>query len=59
MLKRLAKLIGLDGLDRLDELRTPYEPSVREIPEDDHLADFLSSLDPEDPWAWATWALAT
>ena len=59
VLKRLAKLIGLDELDRLDELRTPYEPSVREIPEDDHLADFLSSLDPEDPWAWATWALAT
>jgi len=59
VLKRLGKLVGLQDLDRLDELRTPYEPSVREVPSAEDVADFLVTIDPDSTWWWPTWALAT
>ena len=57
--KRVAKLVGIEGTERLDELKTPYIPSVRDVPSEEELADFLSEIDPTSPWAWPTWALVT
>ena len=59
VLKRLAKLVGIEGTDRLDALRTPYEPEVREVPSEEDLAQLLKSFSPGHKWWWPTWALIT
>ena len=57
--KRMAKLVGIEGTERLDEIRTPYEPTPREIPSDEEILSLLSGIDPQHRWAWPTWALVT
>ena len=59
VLKRMAKLVGLEGTDRLDALRTPYEPGERQLPSDAELKAFLIHLDQSSEWRWCFWALAT
>ena len=59
VLKRLAKLIGLDGTERLDALRTPYEPGERTLPSDAELKAFLNHIDASATWRWCCWALVT
>lgn len=56
--KRLGKLAGLDGLDVLDSLRTPYEPTQRELPSDEELLALLQRVRHESRWGWVTAALA-
>ena len=58
VLKRLAKLVGIDRADRLDALRTPYAPREREIPSDEMLAALLADNEGQK-WWWLTWALVT
>lgn len=57
--KRLAKLLKIEGAERLDELKTPYEPGVRDVPTEVDVARFLSKIDTGSKWCWPTWALAT
>ena len=57
--KRTAKLVGIDGTDRLDELKTPYEPAVRDVPSDAVVAALLEKVAGDPTWGWPTWALAT
>jgi integrase len=57
--KRMAKLVGLDGTAQLDEIRTPYEPAPREVPDDQELLELLNQIPREHRWAWPTWALST
>ncbi len=56
--KRLGRLAGLDGLEHLDALRTPYEPTRRELPGDEELFELLQLLRSDNRWGWATAALA-
>ena len=55
--KRLAVLLKIDGTDRLDELRTPYEPGVREIPSDEQVLALLEAMPTDHQWSWMTLAL--
>lgn len=57
--KRVAKLVGIEGTERLDELKTPYEPAVREVPSDQVVADLLEQVIDDPTWGWPTWAIAT
>jgi len=57
--KRLGVIAGLAGLERLDEIRTPYEPKERDLPDEHDLISLLNQLPPEHKWAWPTWALIT
>ena len=50
MFKRLARLAELSGLEQLDALRTPYEPTPRELPLDDELLVFLCSVRAHPRW---------
>ena len=59
MPKRVAMLVEIDGTERLDELKTPYEPAVRDVPDDEDIGAFLGVTPDDDTWAWATWALVT
>ena len=56
--KRIGRLAGLEGLEQLDALRTPYEPTRRELPNDEELFDLLQLVRSDDRWGWATAALA-
>lgn len=59
VLKRLAKLVGIDGTERLDALRTPYEPEVRDVPADKTIEKLIAAVADDPTWAWCVWALAT
>ena len=48
--KRLAKLVEIDGTERLDELKTPYEPAVRDVPDDEDIGAFIGVLNDDDTW---------
>ena len=48
--KRLAKLVEIDGTERLDELKTPYEPAVRDVPDDEEIGAFIGVLNDDDTW---------
>ena len=43
--KRLAKLMKIEGAKRLDELKTQYEPGVRDLPNELDVAGFLAVID--------------
>ena len=59
VLKRLAVLVGITGTERLDSLRTPYEPEVRDVPDNAAVAALLERVIDNPTWGWCTWALAT
>ena len=59
MAKRVARLAEVDGPNRIDELKTPYEPAVRDVPDDEDIGAFLGVTPDDNTWAWATWALVT
>ena len=59
MAKRVARLAEIDGTERIDELKTPYEPAVRDVPDDEDIGAFLGVTPGDDTWVWATWALVT
>ena len=54
MAKRVARLAEIDGTERIDELKTPYEPAVRDVPDDEDIGAFLGVTPGDDTWAWAT-----
>ena len=58
VLKRLAKLVGIDGTDRLDALWTPYEPREREVPSDEMLAALFADNEGQKWWC-LIWELIT
>ena len=57
--KRLAKLVGLGDLERLDALRTPYEPSQRDVPSQEAVAELVKQVANNPEWGCCMWALAT
>ena len=56
--KRLAKLMKIEGAKRLDELKTHYEPGVRDLPNELDVAGFLAVIDTASKLFWPTWAAA-
>ena len=57
--KRLAKFAGLEDLVRFDEIRTPYEPAERELPQDEEIIELVERLRSHPTYGWMTAALAT
>jgi integrase len=55
--KRLARVAGLAGYEQLDQLRTPYEPAPRDLPDDEPLLGFVAGLRGDPKWGWALAAL--
>ena len=58
LFKRVAVLVGLPGVERLDALRTPYEPSPRQLPSDEQIVEIVERMR-STKYAWLTAVLAT
>ena len=55
--KRLAVLVGVDGTERLDDIKTPYEPGVREVPTDEQVLALMEAMPVDHKYTWMTQAL--
>ena len=55
--KRLAVFAELAEKSKLDEIRTPYQPKIREFPDEEQLLELVQSLRDDQRWGWCTAAL--
>ena len=55
--KRLAIFAELPEIRKLNEVRTPYQPQVRDFPDEEQLLELTNSLRDDETWGWCTAAL--